>query len=169
MRYGAVPGLGVPQSPGRSVHCMACIVGPSGAPPLPPMHSSSGRKAGVSGLLHWSAQKSPVMKEKSGYFPREIPSRYSRCVCARGLTLYHLLRSSSTQTYVCGEEDISRKKTLWRVKRQNTITELRGWYQFLKPFVLELGGALLKRLVVTVVNCGSCRGPHAHRWCFSAL
>lgn len=48
-------------------------------------------------------------------------------MCARGLTLYHLLRSSSTKTYVCGEEDIPRKKTLWRVKRQNAVTEQRGF------------------------------------------
>lgn len=123
MRYGAVPGLGGPRSPGRSVHGVHC--GALGS--LPPMHSSSGRKAGVSGLLRWSAQKSPVMKETSGYFPQESPSRYSRCTCARGLTLYHLLRSSSSNTYVCGEEDIPRKNTLWRVKRQNTVTEQGGF------------------------------------------
>lgn len=128
-----MPDMRGPQSPGSSVRC---VVWGSRTP-----HSRARTRTRL--LLQKSPEgcspPSAAVKcteatrneGKSLFFsPQAIPSRHSGCMCARcgrGLTLYHSLRSSSTKTHLCGEQDISRKKTLWRVKRQKTITEQSGF------------------------------------------
>lgn len=106
----------------HGVHC-----GALGSPPRPPNAQLLWQEGWSLGSAALECVEVTSDEGKVWLFPPEIPSRSSRCMCSRGLTLCHLLRSSSTKTYICGEENISRKKTLWRVKRQNTLIEQRGF------------------------------------------